>query len=585
MFAGILPYDNVEGRNAEVLGKLLDFTEKVFGLKEELSRPQTLKEWSETLTGLLECFFEPEEEAEREMQVVRYELARLAAMQNEKEAGFDKKLDISVVRHHLGKSFEKDIFGFGFFTRGITFCAMLPMRVVPFKVICLVGMNNDVYPRQDIQPGFDFIANNPRPGDRARRDDDRYLFLEALISAREKLYISYTGQSIIDNSVMPPSVLVSELIDYIEEGFKFSENKDMGPLVTAHRLQAFSPAYFADPAENIGEKIFSYSRQNLETAVSMHSGRKSPGAFITNLSEPEEAWRTVDITDLCRFYQNPAQHLVNRRLGFFLEHNYPAVDDVEQFTVDNLDRYILEQALLRIMMSGESTENIFDLIKASGRLPHGKIGECEYGELARRVEKFAEKTGKYIKGDPLDPVSIDLEISGFRLTGIIDSVYPERFLRYRMAAVKPKDILSSWIMHLVLNAAAADGYPSSSMLAGLIKSGGEWTAWEYPCLENSREILERLLLKYMEGISRPIYFFPVTSMEYARIVAEEGGSHEEAVNGSMKTWSGSDFYRGECKDPYFQLCFRDADLTGREFAETALEVFEPVLAVRKEVKG
>jgi len=585
MFAGILPYDNVEGSNAEVLGKFLDFTQRVFNVKEALSSTQTLTKWSEILTGLLESFFDPGEDAEREIQIIRRELARLADMQNENKAGFDEKLDISVIRHYLGKCFEKDVFGFGFFTKGVTFCAMLPMRIVPFKAVCLVGMNNDVYPRQDIQPGFDFIAKGPRSGDRARRDDDRYLFLESLLSAREKLYISYTGQSIIDNSVIPPSVLVSELIDYIEAGFEIPENKDMGSIITAQRLQGFSPAYFMRPAENPAGKLFSYSRENFETAVRMYGDRKSPEPFIaTRLSEPEDEWKTVDVSDLCRFYKNSAQYLVNRRLGFFLEHNYPAVDDVEKFAVEKLDRYLLEEAVLLSRMSGRNPEDHFDLIKASGRLPHGAVGECEYGAMVKRVENFAEKTGRYIKDGPLDPVRVDLKIAGFRLTGIIDSVYPERLLRYRMAVIKPKDILSSWILHLVLNSSAVDGYTGKSMVAGISGKTKKWTAWEFPAVENSREVLEKLLKKYLEGISRPICFFPETSFNYAQLLLEQGKPHEEAVESSVKTWKGSGFNRGECEDPYFQLCCRDADLSGREFADTAIEVYEPILAAREEVE-
>jgi exodeoxyribonuclease V gamma subunit len=101
-------------------------------------------------------------------------------------------------------------------------------------------MNMDAFPRESKTLSFDFMAKNPRIGDRSRRNDDKYLFLEAIISARNKFYISYVGQSIRDNARIAPSVLVSELMDYIEEGFGISEDQ----MVTLHRLQAFSPEYF-----------------------------------------------------------------------------------------------------------------------------------------------------------------------------------------------------------------------------------------------------------------------------------------------------------------------------------------------------
>ena len=133
-----------------------------------------------------------------------------------------KIVPLGVIKSHLGDCLEKEGFGHGFLTGGLTFCAMLPMRSIPFRVIGLLGMNDDVYPRQARSLGFDLMAKKPKPGDRSRRIDDRYLFLEAILSAREKLHISYVGQSIQDNSIRPPSVLVSELLDTIDEGFKIS---------------------------------------------------------------------------------------------------------------------------------------------------------------------------------------------------------------------------------------------------------------------------------------------------------------------------------------------------------------------------
>ena len=111
--------------------------------------------------------------------------------------------------------------------------------------------------------GFDLMAKNPQPGDRSRRNDDRYLFLEVLLSARERLHISYVGQSIQDNSPRPPSVLVSELLDYLEAGYRISGREIRGQIIRRHRLQAFSPEYFKKSPDG---RFFSYSTENFEAA-------------------------------------------------------------------------------------------------------------------------------------------------------------------------------------------------------------------------------------------------------------------------------------------------------------------------------
>ena len=135
---------------------------------------------------VLSRFFLPDEDARREFHAVRQVLSDLASLQE--LTGFAEAVDIRVIKWHLEKHLEREGFGLGFLTGGVTFCSMLPMRSIPFKVIGLIGMDGDAFPRQPKAPDFDLIARHPEPGDRSPRNDDRYLFLEALISAREKLY-------------------------------------------------------------------------------------------------------------------------------------------------------------------------------------------------------------------------------------------------------------------------------------------------------------------------------------------------------------------------------------------------------------
>ncbi|MFH1124424.1 MAG: exodeoxyribonuclease V subunit gamma, partial [Pseudomonadota bacterium] len=213
MFGPVLPYDHMEGEETAVLGVLVDFAERLFNHVSSLARPKSLEGWSGALTEILEGFFLADDKSEQEMLTLRRSLGGLARTQE--LALFSREIDIRVIRYHLAQVLARSGFGYGFMTGGVTFCAMLPMRSIPFKVICLVGMNDDAYPRESKPLSFDLMAKHPRPGDRSRRHDDRFLFLEALLSARERLYVSYVGQDIQDNSRLQPSVLVSELMDYL----------------------------------------------------------------------------------------------------------------------------------------------------------------------------------------------------------------------------------------------------------------------------------------------------------------------------------------------------------------------------------
>src|SRR5205085_4764515 len=199
------------------------------------------------LRETLDAFSEAEEAAQGELNRLRTALAALgeigAASQNESAVPLD------VVTAQLEHSLDGSSSSAGFLSGQLTFCALKPMRSVPFKIICLLGLNDTAYPRHSRAPGFDLVAQDPKRGDRNIRDSDRALFLEALLSAREVFYLSYVGQSLRDNKPLPPSVLVSELLDYVAENFDVAIDK----LVVRHPLQAFSSRNFAGE-----DGLFSY---------------------------------------------------------------------------------------------------------------------------------------------------------------------------------------------------------------------------------------------------------------------------------------------------------------------------------------
>ena len=240
----------------------------------------------------------------------------MSSIRSKKISDCHEEIHLRVIRSYLGHALDLAGLGFGFITGGVTFCAMLPMRSIPFKIICLLGMDGSAYPRQSKLLGFDLMAKYPKRGDRSRRNDDRYLFLEAILSARRKLYISYVGQSIQDNSVIPPSVLVSELIDYIEQGFEIPRKDIRDHVHTRQRLQAFSPEYFRNHKKRV-----TYSQDNYEIAATMLEGRLEPKPVpeftaSRNLKRSGKKWTFRTSAPSSPI---PQSSCCNRRLGIYLE--------------------------------------------------------------------------------------------------------------------------------------------------------------------------------------------------------------------------------------------------------------------------
>jgi exodeoxyribonuclease V gamma subunit len=574
MFSGILPYDLVEGGETRILGSLMEFAEKIFHRAASLGQLRTLEAWQSDLEELLDDFFKPGEDAEREIQAIRRMLDDLT------QAGtaslYDEAVHLRIVRSYLGQRLEQAGFGFGFMTGGVTFCAMLPMRSIPFRTICLLGMSGEVYPRQSKPLGFDFMAKYRKRGDRSRRNDDRYLFLETILSARERLYISYAGQSIEDNSLIPPSVLVSELMDYVEQGFEISELCIREHLHIRHRLQAFSPEYFKNHP-----KLFTYSEENYEIARTLLSGRKETGPFLTTgLAEPDEAWRKVDLHGLCAFFSNPTKFLLNKRLGLYLEEGFAIAEEREPLDVQTLQRYLLEDHLLRRRLQGRSFKEGFLSFVASGALPHGTVGQCVYEDLSTGVEHFARELLPLMGEHDREPLGFEIDVGPFSLTGSLDHVFKDRMIRYRYSRIKGKDLIVGWIHHLVLNCVGTEGSPRHTLLAGLSGKGGKTRKrlfHEYSPIDKGQVILEGLLQRYWEGLKRPMHFFPESSWKYATLRLSQEKTPELALDQARKTWEGNEWGRGEMEDFYYQRCFRDKDPMDEQFEEIAVEVFEPLL--------
>ncbi|MEN9849251.1 MAG: hypothetical protein RL368_1991, partial [Pseudomonadota bacterium] len=221
LYQDIFPFDEVEGSNSLVLGRFISFVEELFQAVKAFQTPRTLPEWKNFTQDLLDNFFLTQEDTVSQAQAIRQELDNL--VKNSHAADFTEAVSSSIVVQYLQQRLTGEPLSTHFLTGSVTFCAMLPMRSIPFKVICLLGMNDQDYPRPQKHAGFDLIADHPKPGDRSRRNSDCYLFLEALLSARQHFYMSYVGHSIREEANFPPSVLVNELQDYIRKGFQFTD--------------------------------------------------------------------------------------------------------------------------------------------------------------------------------------------------------------------------------------------------------------------------------------------------------------------------------------------------------------------------
>ena len=559
LFNGKLPYDEMEGSSPRTLGKLVEFICRIAEFAGKMARPRTLGEWRDELRTMLGEFFAADDDSARELSAIAGVVEEMGELEG--QAGFTERVELGVLRSWLSARLAQEEKGLGFMTGGVTFCAMLPMRSIPFRVVALIGMNDGAFPRQSRPPGFDLIARNPRRGDRSLRDEDRYLFLESILSVRDSLYLSYVGQSIRDNSEIPPSVLVSEFLDAIARGFTAGEGEKIADLlVTRQRLQAFSREYFDG-----GSTLFSYSQENCAALLDRRNNPWEPTEFlVTEIAPPSAEWRDVPLPKLLRFFDNPARFLLENRLGIRLEDIATPLEEREPFSVEGLDSYGLKQEILELCLNGGDVQGFLPVARCRGVLPPARHGEALFAAAAKEVSAFAGTLREKI-GDsgPLAPVDIELELGVFRLTGRLDRIWPDRMIRYRCARIKAKDRIRSWIEHLLLNAARADGYPRETLL---FMADGTKT---FSPVDNAAGILQTILALYWEGLMKPLRFFPASAMAYAH-------KQEWVLERARNRWAGGYNFPGEWEDPYYRLCFGQIDPFNAEFERVARTLLEPL---------
>jgi exodeoxyribonuclease V gamma subunit len=402
-----------------------------------------------------------------------------------------------------------------------------------------------------------------QPGDRSLRDEDRYLFLECLLSARQYFYLSYVGQSIKDNSVIPPSVLVSEFLDAINAGFNCEGKKLEQRLVTRHRLQAFSRSYF-DGKSN----LFSYSVENCTALLDAIQSPEEAAVFIGSpLKAPPDEMREVTLVQLLRFFGNPARFLLENRLKIRLEDVSAPLEEREPFAVEGLEAYGLNQELLEKRLGGGSVEDFREVTRCRGILPPAHHGEAVFAGAVAEVDDLVEKIEGQIGGrSRLEPFFFHEAIGEFKLSGSLDGIWADRKISYRCAKLKAKDEIRAWIEHLALNAFAPEEYPRESTLIMKDDSTG------FGPVENPGEILGTILDYYWQGLQLPLRFFPASSLEFAS---------SGVLKNALKKWESGYMYSGEEEDPYFRLCFGQdpAPLNG-DFEALAQELLGPLVQHR-----
>ena len=549
----VLPYDESSGLIAELVGHLASLLMQLNIWRRGLAQERPLEEWLSVCRDMLNAFFLPDAETEAAMTLIEQQWQAIIA--EGLGAQYGDAVPLSLLRDELALRLDQERISQRFLAGPVNICTLMPMRSIPFKVVCLLGMNDGVYPRQLAPLGFDLMSQKPKRGDRSRRDDDRYLFLEALISAQQKLYISYIGRSIQDNSERFPSVLVQELIDYIGQSHYLPGDEALNCDESEARVKAHLTCHHTrmpfDPQNYQPGNLQSYAREWLPAAS---QAGKAHSEFVQPL--PFTLPETVPLETLQRFWAHPVRAFFQMRLQVNFRTEDSEIPDTEPFILEGLSRYQINQQLLNALVEQDDAERLFRRFRAAGDLPYGAFGEIFWETQCQEMQQLADRV--IACRQPGQSMEIDLACNGVQITGWLPQVQPDGLLRWRPSLLSVAQGMQLWLEHLVYCASGGNG---ESRL--FLRKDGEW---RFPPLaaEQALHYLSQLIEGYREGMSAPLLVLPESGGAWLKTcydaqndaMLDDDSTLQKARTKFLQAYEGNMMVRGEGDDIWYQRLWR-----------------------------
>jgi len=507
---GIAPYSEIEGLDAAILGQLYRFVDLLQQCRQQFTQSSPIEQWISFFNQLLDDLYAPDDSDLAALEIIYSSLESLQTTLQ--EVHYHQPIAAEIVLDYLQQSLSEQRSGQRFLSGQINFCTLMPMRAIPFKVVCLLGMNDGDYPRSVPPMGFDLMAEHTRKGDRSRRDDDRYLFLEALLSARSHLYISYVGRSIADNSHRAPSVLISELFEYAQQAYFLCDSNEssaddnskqllelerqgqqlMQHLTTEHPLSPYHISYF-----NQSAGLFSYARQWLPIAE-LNAQPQQHNSFLQPLSQ--NPLEQLELSALIDFYRQPIRYFFVHKLQVNFVDDEAVIEDEEPFALSGLDNYISRDNLLRHALAGRDTDSYSQFLSRSGLMPLGEAGDKNLAKNLHDGSELAEKIKPLLAGK-LRRLAFDLPLSGLQLQGWIEPLYDIGVVKYSAANSSGRSYISTWIAHL---AACANGCSHPTYFRAI----NEQFHFRPVGQESALDYLSQLIAIYQQGLVQPLAWLP-----------------------------------------------------------------------------
>ncbi|MGI8781993.1 MAG: exodeoxyribonuclease V subunit gamma [Solirubrobacteraceae bacterium] len=530
LFAGVLPLDDVESGAIDLAGRFAEFVDRLQTALEQLGTAQPIDAWAMAIAAAADALTATTQPDAWQ----RAQLQRLLDDVVTEAAGHATRLVPAEVRALLAERLQGRPTRTNFRTGHLTICTLVPMRSVPHRVVCLLGLDDGVFPRKSPRDGDDLLLDDPHVGERDSRTEDRQMLLDALMAATDRLIVTYTGNDERTNIVRPPAVPVGELLDVVGRE----------RVVVQHPLQPFDARNFTVGAL-VPERPWSFDRVTLEGARALDGERAAPGPFLAG-PLPDQAATVIEADDLVRFAQHPVRAFLRQRLGISVADFSDEPDDALPVELDGLALWGVGRRLLDARLAGAESRAAVLAEIARGTLPPGVLGKPVVERVVPVLDAILAHAGTGERGS----LDVKLALPGGRtLSGTVPDVAGDVLRTVTYSRVSPRHRLAAWVRLLALT----NAYPDrryEAMTIGRARHGTDARVTIARIASvpgaSAREQLVTLVDLYDRGMREPPPLACMASAAYASAGTNAAAAGREA-------WESGFAFDKEDREPEHQL--------------------------------
>jgi exodeoxyribonuclease V gamma subunit len=592
-----LPLDDVDSTDIDLAGRFAELIDRLAMVLDGMSGNHALVDWLTTLETALDSLTAIRDADSWQSAQARRDLADVATNAGARAA--TTQLSIADVAALLGDHLEGRPSRSNFRTGGLTMCSMVPMRSVPHRVVCLLGLDDGMFPRSTTVNGDDVLARDPCIGERDPRGEDRQLLLDAILAAREHLVVLYTGADPRTNARRPPAVPVGEIVDAIDALATTADGKPASEHVVVHQpLQPFDARNFVAGALGAAGP-FSFDIHALRGAERAAGARSVAGPLLTNVLDamaPDD----VALDDLVYFLEQPAKAFLRQRLGLTLVRDGAELDDAVPIDLDSLEKWAVGDRLLHERLRGAEAADTQQAEWRRGSLPPQQLGRRVLDSVGGEVEPLVTASATVRNGIG-ESIDISVNYGARQLTGTVANVHDGVLVRVEYSKLAPKHRLRAWAQLLALTAARPDQAWTAVTIGRGRRSAVARSTIGPLDPDNALRLLGELIDLRDRGLRYPLPLAVKASATYA--TRRVGGSPiEDALAAATRDWTGGQF-DGENADEAHDLVWgtradfarllADAPLADEQgaswpagettrFGAVAVRLWSPLLAHERE---